>query len=142
MSEETEELFEKLSEKITEVCDMEHSEEITELFEDLASIFMEVLSENSELREESNRYWDLVKKLAKCEKERDEERNVREQAEYDAEYYAKELKELRLGERNDELLKTNEKLSKTLGELEECKLQIKILELSKQLSEMKERNAK
>ena len=41
----------------------------------------------------SGRYWDLVRKLAKCEKERDEERRAREEAEYDNEYYARELNE-------------------------------------------------
>ena len=30
-----------------------------------------------------------MKKLAKCEKDRDEERRAREQAEYDKEYFAK-----------------------------------------------------
>ena len=44
-----------------------------------------------ELEESSDRYWNIVKKLAICEKERDEERRARERAEYDAEYYAKEL---------------------------------------------------
>ena len=32
-----------------------------------------------------------MKKLAKCERERDEERHARKQAEYDKEYFAKEL---------------------------------------------------
>ena len=46
-----------------------------------------------ECEELGGRYWDVMKKLAKCEKERDEERRAREQAEYDAEYFAKELAE-------------------------------------------------
>ena len=36
-----------------------------------------------------------MKKLVKCERERDKERRAREQAEYDVEYYAKELAESR-----------------------------------------------
>ena len=36
-----------------------------------------------------------MKKLVKCERERDEERCAREQAEYDVEYYTKELAESR-----------------------------------------------
>ena len=46
-------------------------EELTVIFEDLI--------EN--INDYSKRYWSLVKKLAACEKERDEERIAREQAE-------------------------------------------------------------
>ena len=41
------------------------------------------------------RYNHLVKKLALCERERDEERRAKEQAEYDKEYFANELSENR-----------------------------------------------
>ena len=77
------ELFERLSEKISKIYDVEFAKEITEIFIDLTSRSAELVMK---CEEESTRYWNLVKKLAKCEKERD-----KEQAEYDAEYYAKEL---------------------------------------------------
>ena len=81
-------LFEELSEKITEIYDVELAKEITEIYEDLALSTGELITR---YEKGSARYWGLVKKLAKCEKERDEERRAKEQAEYDAEYYAKEL---------------------------------------------------
>ena len=40
----------------------------------------------SRIKDKSKRYWSLVKKLAVCEKELDEERRVRKQAEEDVEY--------------------------------------------------------
>ena len=67
---------------------MELVKEITEIYEGLTSRSSELVMK---CEEESTLYWNLVKKLAKCEKERDEERRAKEQAEYDAEYYAKEL---------------------------------------------------
>ena len=75
------EIFERLS-------------EITEIFEELVSCTLKTAGEREELE---GRYWDVIKKLAKCEKERDEEdeRRAREQAEYDKDYFAKELAEAR-----------------------------------------------
>ena len=63
--------LEELSDKIAEVYDLELAEELTVIFEDL--------TEN--INDYSKQYWSLVKKLAACEKERDEERSAREQAE-------------------------------------------------------------
>lgn len=67
----TKEILNELSEKISEVYDLEFAEEFTETFENL--------TEN--IDECSKRYWTLVRMLAICEKERDEERSAREQAE-------------------------------------------------------------
>ena len=92
MSEEIVETFEKLLEKISEVYDLRLSKEITEIFQKLVLRTMKVMRESERLE---GRYWDLVKKLAKCEKGRDEERRASEQAEYDKEYFAKELAESR-----------------------------------------------
>ena len=92
-----------------EIYDLELAEEMTEIYEEMVGLNKIVVLElvNSkmkcelemskckmklmELEESSDRYWNIVKKLAICEKERDEERRARERAQYDAEYYAKEL---------------------------------------------------
>ena len=92
MSTELIEIFERLSVKISEIYDVKLSGEITDVYEDLVSSTVKVIGEPNELEV---RYWDLARKLAKCERERDEERRAREQAEYDGEYYAKELAESR-----------------------------------------------
>ena len=67
----TKQILKELSDKIAEVYDLELAEEMTVIFEDL--------SDN--INENSKRYWSLVKKLAVVERERDEERSAREQAE-------------------------------------------------------------
>ena len=72
-------LFEELSKKISEIYDVELVKEITEIFIDLTSHSSELVMK---CEEESTRYWNLVKKLAKCEKKRDEERRAKEQAEH------------------------------------------------------------
>ena len=101
----TDTLLRKLSDKILEVYNLEHAEEFTNIFTDLTK----------EIKEDSYRYFNLVKKLAKCEGEKerqerivnvykeafdvakdvfDEERELREkiekekeQVEYDKEYF-------------------------------------------------------
>ena len=108
----TDTLLRKLSDKITEIYNLELAGELTDIFVDLTR----------EIKEDSYRYFNLVKKLAKreIEKERqeeiaksykkaydvakevyDEERELREkiekekeQAEYDKEYFANFAKEL------------------------------------------------
>ena len=103
------EVLKELSEKFMEIYDLELAEEMTEMYEEMVGLNKIVVLElvNSkmkcelemakckmklmELEESSDRYWNIMKKLAICEKERDEERRAREQAKYDAEYYAKEL---------------------------------------------------
>ena len=102
----TDTLLRKLSDKITKIYNLELAGELTDIFVDLTK----------EIKEDSYRYFNLVKKLAKreIEKERqeeiaksnkkaydvakevyDEERELRkkiekekEQAEYDKEYFA------------------------------------------------------
>ena len=64
------------------------AKEITVIYEDSALRTSELVTK---YEKGSARYWCLVKKLAKCEKERDLERRAREQAEYDAGYYPREL---------------------------------------------------
>ena len=81
-------IFEKLSGKIAGIYDVKLSGEITDVYEDLVSGVVKVIGERNELE---GRCWDLVKKLAKWERERDEERRAREQAEYEKKYFAKEL---------------------------------------------------
>ena len=111
MSDKLVETFEKLSGKILEIYDVKLSKEITDVYECLVSHAANLMDEHNKLE---GRYWDLVKKLAKCEKERDwerekvsiheeshwklvkefnKERIAKEQAEYDKEYFAKELAE-------------------------------------------------
>ena len=103
------EVLKELSEKFMEIYDLELAEEMTEIYEEMVGLNKIVVLElvNSkmkcelemskckmklmELEESSDRYWNIMKKLAICEKECDEERRAREQAECDAEYYAKEL---------------------------------------------------
>lgn len=68
---ETKEILKELSDKIAEVYDLELAEEMTVIFEDLTN----------NINEASKRYWSLVRKLAAIEKERDEERRAREEAE-------------------------------------------------------------
>ena len=92
MSTELIELFERLSVKIAEIYDVKLSGEITDVYEDLVSSTVKIIGERNKLEK---RYWDLVRKLAKCERERDEGPRARGQAGYDAEYYAKELTESR-----------------------------------------------
>ena len=58
---------------------MELAKEITEIYEDLALRTGELITR---YEKGSVRYWNLVKRLAKCEKERDEERRAKEQAEF------------------------------------------------------------
>ena len=103
----TDTLLRKLSDKISEVYELDLAEELTDIFVDLTK----------EIKEDSYRYFNLAKKLAKCEKEKerqegivksykmaykaakevvDEERGLREkiekeQIEYDKEYFANEL---------------------------------------------------
>lgn len=101
----------ELSECITEICDLELGKEATRIYEELTLHTLKFLKEfeekckqkfyackNAALKEieriEKERD-DLVKKLAMCEKERDEERRMREQAEYDKEYFANELSKCR-----------------------------------------------
>ena len=106
MSTDLVELFEKLSGRIAEVCDVELVEDLTEIYEGLVTYTVKLggkvascEKERDEKREKvvilEKAHWDLVRNLARCEKKRDEERTAREQAEYDAEYYAKELTESR-----------------------------------------------
>ena len=83
-------IFEKFSGKIAEIYDVKPSGEITDVYEELVSSVVKVIGERNE---SEGRYWDLVKKLAKCERERDEERCAREQAEYDKEYFVKQIAE-------------------------------------------------
>ena len=104
------EIAKDLSEKFGEIYDLELAKELTEIYEDLGwcvlKIFEKVLKTEKERNEKlarlevelekekivsEERYRDLVKKLAKCKKERDEKKHAREQAEYDKEYFAKEL---------------------------------------------------
>ena len=107
-----------LSRVIAEVCDVGLAWILTMVYEDLVSHCVEFINGHDEsvrgeieaelkgvssmflefkekMEKVSLKYWDLVKKLAKCEKERDEECRAREQAEYDKEYFAKELAESR-----------------------------------------------
>ena len=100
-----------LSRVIADVCDVGLAQILMIVYEDLVSHCMEfvhrydesvrsemevelekIVPAFSNLKEKMERvslnYWDLVKKLAKCDKERDEERRAREQAEYDKEYFA------------------------------------------------------
>ena len=79
-----------ISDKISEIYDLDHAEEFTD-------IYMELVKR---VKGSSKRYWSLVKTLAMIEKERDElrkeleeERRLRLQAEYDKEYYAMRLME-------------------------------------------------
>ena len=72
----TEQLLRKLSDKIAVIYDLELAEEFTDIFEELVR----------RTKGTSRRYWELVKKLAVMEKERDEERRTRQQAEEDVEY--------------------------------------------------------
>ena len=58
----TEELLRELSDKITEIYDQEFAEEFTEIFKVLVT----------RVKNASKGYWDLVKKLAMIEEERDE----------------------------------------------------------------------
>ena len=83
----TEELLRKLSDKIVVIYDLEFAEEFTDIFEELVR----------RTKGTSRRYWDLVKKLAVMEKERDEVRRTRQQAEEDVKYLSKELDEERVG---------------------------------------------
>ena len=83
MATNTEELLRKLSDKITEIYDLEFADEFTRIFEDLVS----------HVKDRSKRHWRLVNKLAAIEKERDEERRARALAECDVDYLAKELDE-------------------------------------------------
>ena len=103
---------------IAEVCDVGLAWILTMVYGDLVSHCMEFVNGHDEsdpseinaelgeilpvfsdlkekMEEVSLKYWDLVKKLAKRERERDEERCAREQAEYDKEYFAEELAESR-----------------------------------------------
>ena len=108
----TETLLEKLSSKITEVYDVELAKEITDIFIDLTE----------QIKEDSYRYFNLVKKLAKREIEKERQERVaesykkafevaketyneerehrekmereKEQAEYDKEYFVNFAKEL------------------------------------------------
>ena len=57
--------------KIAEIYDPEFVEEFTEIFEVLVT----------HIKNTSKEYWTLMRKLAACEKERDEERRAREQTE-------------------------------------------------------------
>ena len=81
MNMSTEEIFKKLSDKITLIYDLEFAKEFTEIFEDLVS----------HMKDKSKRHW----KQAAIVRERDEERRARALAEYDADYLAKELDEER-----------------------------------------------
>ena len=54
------EILEELSDKISEVYDLELAEEMTDIFEDLTG----------KIDEDLKQYWSLVKKLATIEKER------------------------------------------------------------------------
>ena len=79
-----------ISDKISEIYDLDLAEEFTDIYEDLVT----------RVKGSSKRYWNLVKTLATIEKERDElrkeleeERRLRLQAEYDKEYYAMRLME-------------------------------------------------
>ena len=67
------ELLEKLLGKIIEIYDVG----LTEIYEDLTSHITELRNSSED---ESKRYWDLVRKLAVCEKERYEERRAKEWA--------------------------------------------------------------
>ena len=62
MTTNTEELLRKLLDKIADIYDLEFAEEFTEIFKALVT----------RIKDTSKRYWDLVKKLAVIEKERDE----------------------------------------------------------------------
>ena len=88
----TEELLRKLSDKIAVIYDLELAEEFTDIFEELVR----------RTKGTSRRYWDLVKKLAVIEKERDWERRTRQQAEEDVEYLSKELDEERVARERTE----------------------------------------
>ena len=72
MSTNTEELLRKLSDKIAEIYDREFARE------EFTGIFVVLVSR---LKNTSKRYWSLVKKLAACEKERDELRRIVEKLE-------------------------------------------------------------
>ena len=63
----TETLLRELSGKIVEVYDLDLAMELTEIFEDLTE----------QINEDSNRYFNLAKKLAVCEKDLDKERYVK-----------------------------------------------------------------
>ena len=85
-----EELLRNISDKISEIYDLDLAEEFTDIYGDLVS----------RVKATSKRYWSLVKTPATIEKERDElrkeleeERRLRLQAEYDKEYYATPLME-------------------------------------------------
>ena len=67
----TETVLEKLSSKITDVCDLELAGELTDIFVNLTE----------QIKEDSHRYLNLVKKLAQREIEK--EKIEKEQAEYD-----------------------------------------------------------
>ena len=54
------EILEELSDKISEVYDLELAEKMTDIFEDLTG----------KIDEDLKQYWSLVKKLATIEKER------------------------------------------------------------------------
>ena len=61
--------------------------------QDLAKCRKELKECKDRLKETNDSYWSLVGKLAKCEKERDEECRAKIQAEYKAECYAMQLAE-------------------------------------------------
>ena len=67
MSTELIELFEKLSVKIAKIYDVKLSGEITDVYEDLVSSTVQIIGERNKLED---RYWDLARKLGKCERER------------------------------------------------------------------------
>ena len=61
--------------------------------QDLAKCRKELKECKKELKDTNDSYWSLVGKLAKCEKERNEERRAKLQAEYKAECHEMQLAE-------------------------------------------------
>ena len=61
----TEELLQQLSDKISEVYDVDLAKEMTDIF----------IDRSNNINEMSDRYWSLVKSLAMIEKQRDELRS-------------------------------------------------------------------
>ena len=91
-------MLERLSDKITEVYDLELQEELTEIFNDIVSKYKELTDacETETIRLKIwKEYSDVGKKMyhEKCD-ELDKVLKDKERAEYDRDYYEKYSKEL------------------------------------------------
>ena len=81
----TEQLLEQLSNKLTEVYNLELAIELTNIFVKLTD----------KIKEDDHKYFDLVRKLAELQVQYEKLEKEKEQIEYDKEYFANELLENR-----------------------------------------------